>query len=115
MSLSGRNSTTWQRDTIVGSTRSSLSVTRRNTTYDGRLLDALEQLVGGRGVQVLDLGDDPDAAGGRERLEAEVGDDRLDLLDADQVALALEHVEVGVHAVAGAGALGAGAAAAAGR
>ena len=33
-----------------------------------------------------------------ERLEAELVDDRLDLLDADEVALALEHVQVGVHA-----------------
>ena len=32
VSLSGRNSTTWQRETTVGSTRSSRSVTRRNTT-----------------------------------------------------------------------------------
>ena len=80
-----------------------------------RLLDALEQLVGRRRVQVLDLGDDPDAAGGREGLEAEVGDDRLDLVDTDEVALALEQVQVRVHAPAGALALRARAAVLAGR
>ena len=47
-------------------------------------------------------------------LRLEVGDDGLDLLDADEVALALDHVQVRVHAAARALALGAGAAPAAG-
>ena len=80
-----------------------------------RLLQALEELVRGFPVHVLDLGDDPHAMRGRERLEAEVADDRLDLLDAPHVALALEDVQVGVHSASRALALGAGAAVAAAR
>ncbi len=49
-----------------------------------------------------------------KRLEAEVGDHRLHLLDADEIALALDHVQVGVDAAARTLALGAGPAAAAG-
>src|SRR5450756_947172 len=79
-----------------------------------RLFDALQQLVGRRRVQVLDLGDDPDAAAGSERLEAEVGDHRPHLLEADEVTFALDHVQVGVDAAARTLALGAGPAAAAG-
>src|SRR5665647_2190395 len=78
------------------------------------LLDALEQLVGRRRVQVLHLGDDPHASTPGERLEPEIGDHRPHLLEADDVAFALDHVQVGVDTAARTFALRAGAAAAAG-
>ena len=65
-------------------------------------------------MQILELGDDPDAATGGEGLEAEVGDHRLHLFHADEIALALDHVQVGVDAAARTLTLGADPAAAAG-
>src|SRR5450759_5263789 len=78
------------------------------------LLDALEQLVGRRRVQVLHLGDDPHASTPGERLEPEIGDHRPHLHEADEVAFALDHVQVRVDTAARTLALRAGAAAAAG-
>ena len=71
----------------------------------------LSSRLAGCRVQVLALGDHPHSMRGRERLEAQVGDDRLDLLvDVLEFALRSRHVQVGMHAVARALALGAGAA-----
>ena len=67
----------------------------------GRLLEALEQRVGGRVVQELDVGDDEHAVRRREGAQHEVGHDLVHLLLADDVALALDEVQVGVRAAAG--------------
>ena len=80
----------------------------------GRLFEALEERVGGLDVHALGLDDHPDAVGRGERPESEVGDELGDLFDADELALALDHDEVGVHAAGEALALGAVPAAAAG-
>ena len=72
-----------------------------------RLLEALQEGVGGLDVEPFGLDHDPDAAGREEGLEAQVGDERGDLFDADELALAFDHGEVGVHPAGEALAVGA--------
>ena len=92
------NGTSWQRERIVSGSGPSSSATSTITAYGGRLLEILEQRVGGLGVHQVRAEDEVDAAIGLERPHVQVAPQLADRVDADLVAERLQHVEVGVRA-----------------
>ena len=65
-----------------------------------RLLECLQQLVGGRGLELVGLGYHPHARCAGQGLEGDLRLDLLHLLQTDDVAFAGDHGQVRVGAVA---------------
>ena len=95
---SRRNGTSWQRERIVSGSGPSSSATSTSDGVRRRLLEILEQRVGGLLVQRVRAEDEVDAPVGLERAHVEVAPQLADGVDPDLVAERLEHVEVGMRA-----------------